>query len=317
MSGCGIVGGSSPTHTPTQTPTPTQTHTPTATPTPTSTPTPVPTSTPLPRSAAAADPYLSDGMNIAQARTLIVRVPRNGAASAGVTFLQHSERMLADEGDFWVPVGASADTPVGAYPLTVTAYDASGATTGTRTVTINVTPTDFPVERVDVPPSQDQLLSPAEVQKELDIRVQVFLEYIPQKLWETPFIMPVHGTITSPFGIGRSYNGAPVTSHHSGLDIAVDEGTPVHAAASGKVAYAGMLTTRGNTVIIDHGLGLFTSYSHLSRIDVTVGQTVTQGQQIGAAGHTGLATGPHLHWELIANGQNVDPTFWTYAGVAP
>jgi len=252
-----------------------------------------------------------------QARTLIIRVPQAGAASATLTFLQRTEPMYPDQGDFWLPVGASADTPTGGYPLSVTTKDAAGSVLATENATVQVVQGDFPVERIDVPPSQDNLLSPDEVQKELNIRAQVFAEFIRQKLWESPFIMPVDGTITSPFGIGRSYNGAPVLSHHSGLDIAVDEGTPVHAAASGKVAFAGALTTRGNTVMIDHGLGVFTGYSHLSRIDVSAGQDVTQGQVIGLAGHTGLATGPHLHWELIVGAQNVDPSFWTYQGVAP
>ena len=323
LSGCGIVGGASATHTPTSTPThtptatPTNTPTPTATPTPTSTPTPAPTDTPVPRSAVANDAYLSDSMQVTQARTLIVRVPRNGAATASLTFLRRTEPMYPDAGDFWLPVGASADTPVGAYALSVSTRDTGGNVLVTDNATVNVVQGQFPVERIDVPPSQDNLLSPDEVQKELNIRAQVFAEFIPQKLWETPFIMPVNGTITSPFGIGRSYNGAPVTSHHSGLDIAVPEGAPVHAAASGRVAFAGALTTRGNTVMIDHGLGVFTGYSHLSRIDVTAGQDVTQGQLIGLAGQTGLATGPHLHWELIVGAQNVDPTYWTYLGVAP
>jgi murein DD-endopeptidase MepM/ murein hydrolase activator NlpD len=284
---------------------------------PTDTPTPAPTDTPVPRSSVSNDAYLSDSMQVVQARTLIIRVLRNGAASASLTFLQRTSPMYADAGDFWLPVGASADTPVGAYTLSVTTRDGAGNAAASDNATVHVVQGDFPVERIDVPPSQDNLLSPEEVQKELNIRAQVFAQFTPQKLWETPFIMPVNGTITSPFGIGRSYNGAPVTSHHSGLDIAVPEGAPVHAAASGRVAFAGALTTRGNTVMIDHGLGVFTGYSHLSQINVAAGQTVTQGQLIGLAGQTGLATGPHLHWELIVGAQNVDPTFWTYQGVAP
>ena len=155
------------------------------------------------------------------------------------------------------------------------------------------------------------------MQKELNIRAAVFAQITPRKLWQGPFILPVVGPISSPFGIGRSYNGAPVTSHHSGTDFGVPEGTPIMAAAHGRVAFAGPLTTRGNSVIIDHGLGVFTGYHHMSRIDVSVGQDVAEGQVIGAVGMTGLATGPHLHWELIVSGANVDPVFWTYAGVAP
>ncbi len=89
------------------------------------------------------------------------------------------------------------------------------------------------------------------------------------------------------------------------------------AAARGRVAFAGYLATRGNSVIIDHGAGVFTGYHHMSRIDAVVGMEIAQGGAVGAVGATGLATGPHLHWELIVGGVNVDPVFWTYAGVAP
>jgi murein DD-endopeptidase MepM/ murein hydrolase activator NlpD len=83
------------------------------------------------------------------------------------------------------------------------------------------------------------------------------------------------------------------------------------------VAFAGFFAQRGNSVIIDHGAGVFTGYHHLSRIDVVDGQEVVAGTVVGGIGATGLATGPHLHWELIIGGVNVDPVFWTYAGVAP
>ncbi|HZP57537.1 MAG TPA: M23 family metallopeptidase [Dehalococcoidia bacterium] len=317
LSGCGIVGGASATRTPTPTETATASPTATATSTPTATPTPEPTATPVPRSAVADDPVASDGLTLGQGRTAIVRWPAGGAATASLTFRGLRLPMLHDEGDFWLPIGVGPDTPVGAYALTIVTADGAGNAVESRTVTVNVVATDFPVEEIDVPPSQDNLLSPDEVQKELNIRAEVFARFTPEKLWSGPFILPVSGPVTSPFGISRSYNGAPVSSHHSGTDFGVAEGTPVMAAASGRVAFAGALTTRGNSVIIDHGLGVFTAYHHLSRIDVAEGQAIAQGQVLGAAGMTGLATGPHLHWELIVMGQNVDPTIWTYAGVAP
>ena len=123
--------------------------------------------------------------------------------------------------------------------------------------------------------------------------------------------------ITGTYGEGRSYNGAPVSNHHSGTDFGADEGAPVLAAAAGRVAFAGYLATRGSSVIVDHGAGVFTGYHHMSRIDVVQGAPVAAGTQVGAVGMTGLATGPHLHWELIVGGVNVDPVFWTYEGVAP
>jgi murein DD-endopeptidase MepM/ murein hydrolase activator NlpD len=114
------------------------------------------------------------------------------------------------------------------------------------------------------------------------------------------FIWPVSGPVVSPFGYrwGRL---------HAGIDIGVPYGTPIHAAASGRVIYAGWEGGYGNLVVIDHGRGLATAYAHQSRIAVGVGQSVGQGQVIGYVGCTGHCFGPHLHFEVRVNGQPVDP----------
>jgi murein DD-endopeptidase MepM/ murein hydrolase activator NlpD len=113
-------------------------------------------------------------------------------------------------------------------------------------------------------------------------------------------IWPVNGPITSPFGMrwGRM---------HEGIDIGVGYGTPIEAAASGTVIYAGWESGYGNFVVIDHGNGLATAYGHQSRIAVSNGQQVTQGQVIGYVGCTGHCFGPHLHFEVRVNGVAVDP----------
>ena len=122
------------------------------------------------------------------------------------------------------------------------------------------------------------------------------------------FQWPVQGVITTAFGEGRVYDGntANVT-RHSGTDIAADEGDPVRAAASGQVAFAGPVATRGNYIIIDHGLGVFTGYGHLSQLNVRAGDLVTADTVIGLVGATGLSTGPHVHWEAVAQGVFFDP----------
>ena len=113
-------------------------------------------------------------------------------------------------------------------------------------------------------------------------------------------IWPVSGPVTSPFGMrwGRM---------HEGIDIGVSYGTPIHAAASGRVIYAGWMDGYGNLTAIDHGRGLSTAYGHQSQIAVSLGQTVTQGQLIGYVGCTGHCFGPHLHFEVRINGNPVDP----------
>jgi hypothetical protein len=118
---------------------------------------------------------------------------------------------------------------------------------------------------------------------------------------------PAEGRISGVFGSQRIYNGNP-GAPHSGLDIAAPTGTPVQAAADGTVVLAAPdLFLTGRTVMIDHGLGLMSSYAHLSRIDVEAGRPVVAGQTIGAIGSTGLATGAHLHWGLSWLDIRIDP----------
>ena len=114
------------------------------------------------------------------------------------------------------------------------------------------------------------------------------------------FIWPVNGPVTSPFGWrwGRM---------HEGIDIGAAYGTPIHAAASGRVIYAGWMSGYGNLVAIDHGRGISTAYGHQSSIAVSNGQIVSQGQTIGYVGCTGHCFGPHLHFEVRINGSPVDP----------
>lgn len=113
--------------------------------------------------------------------------------------------------------------------------------------------------------------------------------------------------ITSEFG-NRNAPTAGASTNHKGLDINAHEGDPIWAADSGTVAAAGYNSGYGNYVLIDHGNGYSTLYAHLSETNVSEGQTVSQGETIGGAGHSGVATGDHLHLEVRQDGVQIDPT---------
>ncbi len=143
---------------------------------------------------------------------------------------------------------------------------------------------------------------------------EVVLPITPQKLWQGMFVSPVPAHLSdcypSLFGNRRSYNGSAYTYFHTGLDFCGQIGVDIYAAAAGVVVAVEELTVRGNATVIDHGWGVYTAYAHQSEILVETGQKVEAGQLIGKIGSTGRVTGPHLHWEVIVGGMQVDPLQW-------
>jgi len=122
----------------------------------------------------------------------------------------------------------------------------------------------------------------------------------------TPSMWPAHGWLTGTFG-GRPdpFTGEP--DFHQGIDIATDKGNPVYATADGTVDSAVPSGQYGNLIVLKHDFGLATRYGHLSRFNVTAGQHVTRGDVIGFVGSTGRSTGAHLHYEILANGRQINP----------
>ena len=128
----------------------------------------------------------------------------------------------------------------------------------------------------------------------------------PQENVVIEFHQPVTGPTSSTFGLRRFFN-EQARKPHSGLDIAAPEGTPIQSPAPGTVLDTGDFFFNGNTVLLDHGQGLITMYCHMSKIDVTPGQTVNTGDKLGDVGMTGRVTGPHLHWGVSLNDARIDP----------
>jgi murein DD-endopeptidase MepM/ murein hydrolase activator NlpD len=128
-----------------------------------------------------------------------------------------------------------------------------------------------------------------------------------KRLAATPSIMPTQGWLTSAFSAMREHPILHFARPHEGIDVTAPMGTPIEAPAAGTVIDAGWETGYGNTITIDHGYGIATMFAHASKLLVRKGQHVARGQRIALVGNTGLATGPHLHYEVRVNGRPVDP----------
>lgn len=185
----------------------------------------------------------------------------------------------------------------------------------TRNLLVWVGNRNFPVQRIWLPPGKDNEGTDFEFDQ-----VDAFKALVtPEKLWQGPFIRPNAGPLTTGYGVRRYYNGVFAQDYfHRGIDYAGSTGSPVLAAARGRVALVGLekdgFLIHGNVIGLDHGQGVLTIYLHLSQLRVQVGDFVKAGQVIGTVGNTGASTGPHLHWGLYVAGQSVDPRSWLTQG---
>jgi murein DD-endopeptidase MepM/ murein hydrolase activator NlpD len=179
---------------------------------------------------------------------------------------------------------------------------------------VQVQERSFPSEKIRFGQALSRLMTQPDAQKDLEVhRLRELLQSTrADALWYMgAFGLPVKATrVTAGFADRRTYalaNGGSSQSLHNGLDLAAPKGTPVVACGAGRVALAGSRILSGNSVVIEHLPGVYTLYYHLARLAVAEGQWVRGGQRIGEVGMTGLATGPHLHWELRVGAQPVDP----------
>lgn len=234
-----------------------------------------------------------------------------GAASAGPppqAFLAGKPvwvRRADGPQDVWqAVVGLPLETPAGEQQLTVS--DAEGQQ---RTVSFTVRGKDYPVQHVRLPDNSKVELADDDAQRALHEIAEI--QDLKQH-WravrevDAAFVRPANGRLGGRFGVRRYFNGIPRAAH-SGLDLVVPRGTPVHATTAGIVLATGDYFFNGMTVFVDHGNGVISLYCHLQRIDVAPGEPVARGQSLGLSGMSGRASGPHLHWTMVLNGTTVDP----------
>jgi murein DD-endopeptidase MepM/ murein hydrolase activator NlpD len=268
---------------------------------------------PLPDGVAIFPPSVKQG------NTLEFKITAPNAVTATGTFNGANLQFVAENGRLFALAGISRCEKVGTYPATITTTSADGQTTELAfSVRVNVT--NYPVQDITLTPQMAALLDPVIENAENGRVARVVAPFLPDQMWSGPFHSPLavkNPIISAIFGQRRSYNGgAAGLCGHEGQDFAVDGGTPVYAPADGIVALAEPLQVRGNVVFIDHGLGVYSGFYHLSEIDAKAGQRVNTGDLVGKVGTTGFSTGDHLHWSLWVPGMNgypeyVDPIEWT------
>ncbi len=204
-------------------------------------------------------------------------------------------------------LGADLDLSPGAYPVEIDLVDPQGRRSQHR-FELQVLATTHPEERLTLP---EKMVSPKEpevlkrIAREQARLKALFAGQSPPRAL-AGFLLPVADPLGSPFGLRRILNGKP-RSPHAGVDFRSPRGTAVKAPAAGGVVFAGELYYTGNTVILDHGGGLFSLYAHLEDILCKEGQDLAAGGVLGRVGSTGRSTGPHLHWGVKLRSERIDP----------
>ena len=241
-----------------------------------------------------------------------------GLASVEAQWEGHRFPLVKHETRWIAVVGVDLDAKAGAHAAEVTFRYGDGRSRSVgETVTVKVhkyPTTELKVEDRYVELSPEDTARAVREAQETDA---IYATLTTECYWNEPFVAPLHGAKDGRnFGHRRVFNGQP-RAPHSGADLRADVGTPVYASNRGRVVLAKDLFYSGNAVIVDHGVGVYTMYLHLSKIDVAPGAIVDRGQRLGLAGATGRVTGPHLHWGVRIVDARVDPFSLLKLGAQP
>lgn len=248
--------------------------------------------------------------SISQGDTVSIYVEHMAEGHPTGIFAGQELNFIPYENGFAALVGIDAFTNPGSYEVDINGFgELSGSNFAQK---FPIASSNYISQEISIPAELNDLLDPELRQKEDAFLHTIYANFSEEPRWDGLFQVPVTDTVvTAYYGGGRSYNEGAIDIYHTGTDFNGDIGTPIIAAADGTVVFSDDLELRGQTVIIDHGLGVMTGYYHFSEIFVDVGENVAAGQPIGLGGSTGLSTGPHLHWDLRIMDVPVDGMRWT------
>jgi len=233
----------------------------------------------------------------------IVNLESTAATQPQVRWKNRDIAVLGDSNSWWAIVGIMLNTAPGEQSLQI--FDDQG---NPRSIAFAVRAHDYPEQRLVIKDKNKVNPAPLDMEriKRENNQLRQVKSHRAERLLADEFQWPLAGPVSSPFGLKRFFNDQP-RKPHGGIDIAAPEGTLIHAPADGLVIETGNYFFNGNSVFIEHGLGLHSFYAHMSRIDVTTGDRINAGDVIGAVGETGRVTGPHLHWSIGLNQTWVNP----------
>jgi len=273
-----------------------------------------------PGTAAAADPSAQSAFlpqaSLVPGGVALIPLPAQASNPGKAPLVSYEGRRVMVRGSdgHWIAV---VGIGLSALPGSASISVRSSADAPAQTLAFEIAPKQYEEQRLSVPPSKVDL-SKKDLERytreaaQLHAALATYADRIPASL---QLLAPIEGVRTSSFGRRRIFNNE-ARAPHSGMDIAAATGTPIRAAADGRVIDTGNYFFNGNTVLIDHGQGLITMYCHLSAIGVHVGQPVRRGAVIGQVGATGRVTGPHLHFGVVLNHDFVDPALFLPAASA-
>ncbi len=249
---------------------------------------------------------LEPGNEIRQGQTALLRVfapdlTRVRASFIGKTIDLHRSSV----GDWIGLLAVDMEDDVGDYSLDIYVWIEGQSAPIHNSQAVSVIWGTFDYQDIPVPYSLEPLLDQDLNAQDFGTLERIYQRTSPERLFTT-FVQPIPGPIISQFGGIRNYNDGQLRGRHTGVDYRAVIGTIVGAVSDGRVVFASHLPIHGNHVVIDHGWGVLSGYSHLSEISVVPGQLVRQGAPIGLSGATGRVQGPHLHFEMAVNGIWID-----------